>query len=110
MKKKWQIYYDRKAIYGDGTEDVRYGNLDTTYIDVDIYGLIENIYTNQKFLDCRESDVIEMTKYEILEETSLYIENIYLWDGDKIIEEYDDDEINKIYEDLIKKGVIDTLN
>ena len=109
MKKKWKICYNRKAIYRDGTEDVRNYNLDEKYIEVDIYGLIENIYTNQKFLDCRESDVIEMTKYEILEETSLFIIWIQLWDGDKEIEQYLKDEIDKIYEDLIKKGVIDLL-
>ena len=51
-----------------------------------------------------------MTKYEILEETSLFIIWIQLWDGDKEIEQYLKDEIDKIYEDLIKKGVIDSLN
>ena len=40
---------------------------------------IENIYTNQKFLDCRESDVINMSKYEIIEYTIFLVENIDLF-------------------------------
>jgi hypothetical protein len=110
MTKKWEIYYDRTVIYSDGTKDERYGNLDTKILDCELTDLIEAIYTNQKFLDCRESDVIDANKLDILEETILFVENIYLWDADgdgtTTEAEFDDEQINEIYDGLVEKGVI----
>ena len=110
MTKKWEIYYDRTAIYSDGSKDERFGNLDTKILDCELADLIEAIYNNQKFLDCRESDVIDATKFNILEETIFFIENIYLWDADgdgtATEAEFDDEEIQEIYNSLVEKGVI----
>jgi hypothetical protein len=110
MRKKWEILYDRTVTYSDGTKDESLCNLDTKINDFEIEELIENIYTNEKFLDCREDDVIDMSKFEIVVETNLFLENIYLWDadGDNTVKiaEYGDDEINEIYEELIKKGKV----
>ena len=44
-------------------------NLYKKLLVLDVENFIENIYTNQKFLDCRESVVINMSKYEIIEDT-----------------------------------------
>ena len=57
--------------------EVSLSNLDKILLVLDVENFIENIYTNQKFLDCRESVVINMSKYEIIEYT-IFLEVVFL--------------------------------
>lgn len=60
-KKDYYVSYHRGAVYSDGSKDARLV-LDEKFECSDVQELISNIENNQKFLTCREEDILNLSK------------------------------------------------